>query len=141
MRHVYECPMRWADMDVLGHVNNVTYVDYLQEARVDMFALHEGPPSTEPRAEGLVVARNDIEFVRPLMLRAAPIRIEMWVSRVRAASFTLAYEIVDEVDGERVVYTRAWSDLTPFLFAEERPRRITDDEREFLTRYLEEPVA
>ncbi|HEU4515093.1 MAG TPA: thioesterase family protein, partial [Nocardioidaceae bacterium] len=27
-------------MDSLGHVNNVTYVDYLQEARVDMFAVH-----------------------------------------------------------------------------------------------------
>ena len=30
MRHVYYCPMRWADMDSLGHVNNVVYVDYLQ---------------------------------------------------------------------------------------------------------------
>jgi len=40
MRHVYECPMRWADMDMLGHVNNVTYVDYLQEARIDMLAAH-----------------------------------------------------------------------------------------------------
>ncbi len=34
MRHRYECPpLRWADLDVLGHVNNVRYVDYLQEAR------------------------------------------------------------------------------------------------------------
>ena len=41
-RHVYECPMRWADMDLLGHVNNVVYVDYLQEARVDMLRTH-GP--------------------------------------------------------------------------------------------------
>ena len=30
MRHRYECPMRWADLDQLGHVNNVVYVDYLQ---------------------------------------------------------------------------------------------------------------
>ena len=34
--------MRWADMDLLGHVNNVVYVDYLQEARVDMLRTH-GP--------------------------------------------------------------------------------------------------
>ena len=39
-RHIYLCPMRWADMDSLGHVNNVTYVDYLQEARVDMLRVH-----------------------------------------------------------------------------------------------------
>ena len=40
VRHVYECPMRWADLDMLGHVNNVVYVDYLQEARVDMLRSH-----------------------------------------------------------------------------------------------------
>ena len=34
--------MRWADMDLLGHVNNVIYVDYLQEARVDLLR-HHGP--------------------------------------------------------------------------------------------------
>ena len=32
--------MRWADLDQLGHVNNVVYVDYLQEARVDMLRAH-----------------------------------------------------------------------------------------------------
>ena len=25
-----ECPLRWADLDLLGHVNNVTYLDYLE---------------------------------------------------------------------------------------------------------------
>ena len=39
--------MRWADMDLLGHVNNVTYVDYLQEARVDMLRVH--PAGHRPR--------------------------------------------------------------------------------------------
>ena len=52
MRHVYECPMRWADMDLQGHVNNVIYVDYLQEARVDMLRVHaarEGDRPSWPR--------------------------------------------------------------------------------------------
>ena len=29
--------MRWADMDLLGHVNNVTYLEYVAEAREDLF--------------------------------------------------------------------------------------------------------
>ena len=41
--------MRWADMDLLGHVNNVVYVDYLQEARVDMLRTH-GPGRPRRRA-------------------------------------------------------------------------------------------
>ena len=31
MRHTYSCPLRWADMDLLAHVNNVTYLDYVAD--------------------------------------------------------------------------------------------------------------
>lgn len=141
MRHVYYCPLRWADMDSLGHVNNVTYVDYLQEARVDMFAVHAPDTRGEDLAEGVVVVRHEVDFVAPLVFRFEPVRIETWITEVRAASFTMAYEILDErPDGSRQVYTRATSVLTPYVFAEERPRRIRPEEREVLQRFLE-PAA
>ena len=130
MRHVYYCPLRWADMDMLGHVNNVVYVDYLQEARVDMLSVHAPYKGGEKLAEGVVVVRHEVDFVAPLKFRPEPVRIETWVTRIRAASFTLDYEILDEPpDGERTVYTRASTVLTPYVFAEERPRRITPEER------------
>ncbi len=141
MRHVYHCPLRWADMDSLGHVNNVTYVDYLQEARVDMFAVHAPDTRGEDLAEGVVVVRHEVEYAAPLVFRFDPVRIETWITEVRAASFTMAYEILDELpDGSRRVYARATSVLTPYVFAEERPRRIRPEEREVLGRFLE-PVA
>jgi acyl-CoA thioester hydrolase len=138
VRHVYYCPLRWADMDSLGHVNNVTYVDYLQEARVDMLAVHAPDTGGEELAEGVVVVRHEVEFCAPLVFRREPVRIESWVSRIRAASFTMRYEILDEQpDGGRRVYTRAATVLTPFVFAAERPRRINDGERAVLERFLE----
>ncbi len=138
MRHVYYCPLRWADMDSLGHVNNVTYVDYLQEARVDMLAVHAPVTGGEELAEGVVVVRHEVEFVAPLTFRSAPVRIESWVTDIKAASFTMAYEILDELDdGGRKVYTRASTVLTPFVFSQERPRRIRPPEREILERFLE----
>jgi acyl-CoA thioester hydrolase len=125
-------------MDSLGHVNNVTYVDYLQESRVDMLRVHAPATGGEQLAEGTVVVRHEVEFVAPLVFRFEPVRIESWVTRIRAASFTMAYEILDELpDGERRVYTRARTVLTPFVFAEERPRRIHDEERSVLERFLE----
>lgn len=139
VRHVYECPMRWADLDLLGHVNNVTYVDYLQEARIDMLTLHAPVRGGEDLGEGVVVVRHEVQFVAPLHLRDAPVRVECWVTRVRAASFTMAYEIVEErPDGERVVYVRATTVLTPYVFAEERPRRITAQEKEVLEALLDD---
>jgi acyl-CoA thioester hydrolase len=125
-------------MDSLGHVNNVTYADYLQESRVDMLRVHAPARGGEELAEGVVVVRHEVEFVAPLVFRFEPVRIESWVTRIRAASFTLAYEILDEQpDGSRTVYLRARSVLTPYLFAEERPRRIGEEERTVLEGFLE----
>lgn len=142
MRHVYECPLRWADMDALGHVNNVRYVDYLQEARADMLRVHTGATAGDDLTEGVVVVQHDLEFVAPLVFRAAPVRIEAWTTQVRAASFTLAYEILDVAeDGTRRVYTRATTLLSPYVFAAGRPRRLTPQERATLAGWRDEDAA
>jgi acyl-CoA thioester hydrolase len=146
VRHVYDCPLRWADMDSLGHVNNVVYVDYLQELRVDMLRVHARGPEAAELAEGVVVVRHDLEFVQPLAFRQRPVRVEAWCEEVRAASFRLGYEIVDPDDASdgRQVYLRASSVLAPFSFATHRPRRIREHERAALQLYAEptrlEPV-
>lgn len=139
MRHTYSCPLRWADMDLLAHVNNVTYVDYLQEARIDMLVNHAPVRGGEDLAEGVVVVRHEVDYLAPLTYRAEPVTIQTWVTEVRAATFTMAYEIFDEEpDGTRTVYLRARSVLTPYVFAEERPRRLTAREREVLGAFLDE---
>jgi acyl-CoA thioester hydrolase len=131
--------MRWADLDQLGHVNNVVYVDYLQEARVDMLRAHgRGPRAL---ADGLVVVRHEVTYLKPLTFDFRPVSIECWVTDIGAATFTMAYEIFhdppDRADGGRTVYLRATTVLTPFVFAEERPRRISAEERAALEVHLE----
>jgi len=138
VRHTYRCPLRWADLDLLGHVNNVVYVDYLQEARVDMLRTHGPAAHTGALAEGVVVVRHEVSYLAPLAFGFEPVTIESWVTEIRAATFTLAYEIFHErPDGERRVYVRAKTVLTPYVFADERPRRLTADERDSLAVFLE----
>jgi len=130
--------MRWADLDLLGHVNNVVYVDYLQEARVDMLRVHAPDTRADDLAEGVVVVRHEVTYRAPLLFRFRPVTIETWVTEIRAATFTLAYEVFDEDEsGERTVYLRASTVLTPYVFADERPRRLRASEREALERFLE----
>jgi acyl-CoA thioester hydrolase len=125
-------------MDSLGHVNNVVYVDYLQEARVDMFRVHAPADGGDALVEGVVVVRHEVEFVSPLVFRFEPVRVECWVTEIKAATFTMAYEVLDELaDGRRRIYLRASSLLTPYVFSEERPRRIRPEEREVLERFRE----
>ncbi|GAB2764987.1 hypothetical protein GCM10027020_16620 [Nocardioides salsibiostraticola] len=149
MRHLYECPTRWADLDMLGHVNNVTYVDYLQEARVDfMRSILTPTEADQDLSEGAVVVRHEVSYVHPLVFGFSPVQIECWVTDVRASRFTMAYEVFHEdpeAPGGRRVYLRATSVLAPFVFATERPRRLSPLERTALGPYLEgsdlEPTA
>jgi acyl-CoA thioester hydrolase len=137
--------MRWADMDLQGHVNNVVYVDYLQEARVDMLRVHARDnhlrEATGDLAEALVVVRHEVHYRAPLTYDFRPVSIECWVTDIRAASFTMAYEVFHDDPGRpgaRRVYLRATTVLTPFIFESERPRRLSDGERAALTTYLED---
>ncbi len=133
--------MRWADLDLLGHVNNVVYVDYLQEARVDMMRSHSTSVTGEDGeglVEGVVVVRHEVSYRAPLTFRFRPVSIECWVTQIRAASFTMAYEIFDETPEGRVVHLRANTVLTPYVFATERPRRLSPEDKETLSVFLEE---
>lgn len=137
-RYVYSCPMRWSDMDAYGHVNNVQYLTYLEEARIDL--LHDLIERAEARegrlATGMLVATSSIEYRRPLVHRATPVPITVWVERLGSAFFDLAHEVGDP----EVVYARATTRIVPYDFRVERPRRLTPDEREFLGRFLEQPT-
>lgn len=116
-------------MDAYGHVNNVVFLRYLEEARIDFLFRPE-----KDFKQGSVVARHEIDYKRQLVHRHTPVTIELWVTEIRAASFTIAYEVKDE----DLVYVRASTVIVPFDFEAQRPRRITSEEREFLEGYRDD---
>lgn len=122
-------------MDAYGHVNNAVFLRYLEEARIDFLRRPD-----KQFQQGSVVARHEIDYKRQLVHRHEPVDIELWVTEVKAASFTIAYEVKDPDE----IYVRASTVVVPFDFERQRPRRITAEEREFLQEYLddeEEAVA
>jgi acyl-CoA thioester hydrolase len=141
-RHIYHCPLRWSDMDAFGHVNNVVFLRYLEEARIDfMFRLAPGDGSPS-FSGGSVVARHEIDYVRPLVHRHDPVIIESWVTKINAASLTIAYEVKEADDPTKAdraqVYVRASTVVVPFDLEAQRPRRITAEEKSFLEQYLDD---
>ncbi|AIR98444.1 hypothetical protein SGLAU_12235 [Streptomyces glaucescens] len=116
-------------MDAYGHVNNVVFLRYLEEARIDFLFRPD-----KDFKQGSVVARHEIDYKRQLVHRHAPVDIELWVTEIRAASFTLTYEVKD---GEQI-YVRASTVIVPFDFERQRPRRITEEERAFLKEYMDD---
>ncbi|MBL1066477.1 thioesterase family protein [Streptomyces sp. 7-21] len=134
MRHVYRCPLRWSDMDAFGHVNNVVFLRYLEEARIDLFFRVAREADAGTFASGSVVAHHEIDYLRPLTYRPEPVTIELWVTRLGGASLTVAYEVKDE----RETYARASTVVVPYDLAEGRPRRLTPQERTFAEKYRDD---
>ncbi len=133
-RHSFLCPLRWADVDVYGVINNVAFVRYLEEARVDLL-LGMAPSEQESfLGSGSVVVRQEIDYKNALTHRREPVEVELWVTRLRASTVTISYVVKD---GERI-YARATTILAPFDYSAQRPRRLTGAESDFFARYLEQ---
>lgn len=133
-RHAFDCHLRWGDMDAYGHVNNVAFLNYLEEARVDMLFVHARDQGAERLADGVIVVRHEIDYRRPLSFRPEPVRIETWVTGIDNASFRLAYDVRD---GD-VVYATAATTLAPFDLERQRLRRLLPEEKAVLARYFDE---
>ena len=63
---VYEMimPMRWGDMDAMGHVNNTIYFRYMEIVRIEWLHRVGGPP--DPKGTGPVIVNAFCNFIRQL---------------------------------------------------------------------------
>ncbi len=126
-RHVHLQQVRYADLDPQHHVNNVRMLTYLEDARISF--LHPGAPTDREQDFGaLVVARQEADYIAPLLPRSEPVRVELWVTEIRNTGFSLAYEILDDT----TVYLRARTVMVGFDVATQRPRRLSAAEHKFL---------
>jgi acyl-CoA thioester hydrolase len=93
--HHHSFLVRWSDLDSYGHVNNVKYFDYVQEARIAVLreTLHWSGD------EVWVVVRQDLEYRQPIDFRTEPYEVATMVSDVGTRSFRLAAEIRDPSNG------------------------------------------
>ncbi|HST48806.1 acyl-CoA thioesterase [Jatrophihabitans sp.] len=123
--------MRWSDMDAYGHVNNTAYLAYLEQARVSMF--FDRYDSTF--AGGTLVTHHEITYLKPVVYHPEPLRLELWVERIRGASFEVRYDVYD---GQTLAATAATT-LVTFDFNTNRPRRLSQEERAILAGYTDEP--
>ncbi|MFI6924009.1 acyl-CoA thioesterase [Nonomuraea spiralis] len=137
-RHIYHRQVRFSDIDAHGHVNNVRFLEYLEDARIALF-LDYLDYAGEPPADrhglptvGALIARHEVDYRRPLRFRHGSVRIESWVTKVNRVSCELAAEIRSDEE----VFAEARSTVVAFDPQTAKPRRFTVHERAFLALYL-----
>jgi len=126
-RHRYELHVRFSDVDVYRHVNNVKYFEYYQEARL-AFLGSLGRLDGVGSDFSVVVARIGAEYRKPILFRPEPYIVQTWVKRVGTSSYTLGSEIMD---GETVLSS---AEVVAVRFDRERQRAhpLTEEERALL---------
>ena len=80
--HVVEVPVRFSDLDSMGHVNNARYLTFLEEARLSWFGALGRRLGVDVMDAGAIVARIEIDYVRPVLLAPEPLRVAVGVCRV-----------------------------------------------------------
>ena len=100
LAHVERFPIFWGDMDALGHVNNVTYFRYMEQARVAFFE------TLVPRDElwkktGIVVVHASCDFRRALVY-PGDVEVSLFVEPPRRTSIATFYEM--RLAGDAHVY-------------------------------------
>jgi acyl-CoA thioester hydrolase len=76
---VYETsiPIRWGDMDAMGHLNNTTYFRYLEIGRIDW--MHSLGHEPMPEGQGIVIVNAFCNFYRQIEY-PGDVLLKMYVS-------------------------------------------------------------
>jgi len=84
-------PVRWGDMDALGHINNIMYFRFFETVRLDWFEkLGNAPLGVAD--EGLVIVDNHAEYLVPVVYPANLV-VRMGAHSPGRSSFVSTYTI------------------------------------------------
>jgi len=83
-------PVRWGEMDVLGHVNNGVYFRYMEQVRIDWLVSFFDMVNEVDAGPVLINAKCD--FLRPIKY-PDQIEVQMFIDAPGRSSFETYYQI------------------------------------------------
>jgi acyl-CoA thioester hydrolase len=89
---VHREPVRFRDLDGMGHVNNAVFSTYLEQARLAWFSQERFGAVDELPLGDVILARTEIDFRSPVQA-GETVEVAVRPTRVGTKSFELAYEL------------------------------------------------
>ena len=127
--------VRWDDLDAFNHVNNAKYLAFAQEARIAMFWSSRIEAGLKPVFQDMVVARAEVDFLKPIYDGALNVEVTIWCSKIGRAAFDLRYEISTAKDG---VCAKVKTVQVAVDMESKKSRSLREDEISILKEYFEE---
>ena len=117
-----ELPMRWGDMDVLGHMNNVAYFRYFEQARISWFdsvGIHFRAGAQAP-----VLGTISCKFIKAAVYPVT-FSVSTYAGQAGRKSFVMLHELIDRAD-PRTVFAEAHATMVWIDLSDGRSRALPD---------------
>jgi acyl-CoA thioester hydrolase len=105
LTHEMVIPIRWGDMDAMGHVNNTIYFRYLEIVRLQWLFKVGAPP--DPSGHGPVIVNAFCNFIRQLEF-PGDVLARHYVANLGRTSFD-TYVTLERTDDPGVIYAEGGS--------------------------------
>jgi len=129
-----DLPVQFRDIDVMGHVNHATYLQYMETARVEL-ARSLGQVKKGFRSS-FILASARCEFKRPIRDERR-ITVSVWVSRVGDRSWDLDYSIHGP---RRVEYAVGRTTQVAYDYKTRSAVQISGKLKRELAKHVDQPV-
>lgn len=91
-KHVTKVEVRFADMDSFGHVNNASFLTFIEQARIKYFD-DLGSWHYDITAQGAILAHASLDFIRPLHFKEELMVLTM-CTHIGTKSISIAHRIL-----------------------------------------------
>jgi acyl-CoA thioester hydrolase len=135
--------LRFGDEDSYGHINNVRFLQYLEEARIRLTLEPTGSATfneATPAGTFTLVARSEIEYRMPLNFSPEPAAVDVWVVRVGSSSFELGYAVRERAAAGSPAAAVASTTMILVDRGTGRPVPLTEGQRAALDAFAGPPV-
>jgi acyl-CoA thioester hydrolase len=128
LAHVERIPIRWGDMDAMGHVNNTICFRYMEQARIGWFSALV-PKGEAWQSTGIVIVNASCNYKRPITYPGT-VEVKLHVGAPGGSSVPTYYDL--RLDNDPVPYADGAAVVVFVNMKTQKPARIPDGIRELL---------
>ncbi|WP_285008235.1 acyl-CoA thioesterase [Pedobacter faecalis] len=116
---------RFADFDMMGHVNNAAYFTFMEIARSKYW---KQAIQWDWKKTGVIIARASLDYIVPI-LPDDKISIYVRTSKIGNTSFELEYLFVKQKNNDEVICSKGKTVCVAFSYVQNAPVQIPHNER------------
>ena len=125
-------PVQFRDIDVAGHVNHATYLQYMETARVELLRSVGQIDIFHPM---MILASARCEYYQPI-LNERRITVTVWISRISNRSWDFDYTI----ESQKRLYANGRTTQVAYDYAKKSAVQISEALKVKLREYSGKPL-